>query len=124
MASFEYKCLCGRRVTTRDRKPPRCPGDGITMTREWNTFAVARKPVIGSHYNHSVGSVIHSDRQFRSELARKSDEASERLGFEHNFQPVDVRDREACGVTDEGLDRVESRLRAEGKTETKRIVSL
>jgi hypothetical protein len=124
MAQIEWKCLCGRRVTTRDRTPPRCPGDGITMTREWNTFAVARKPFTESHFNHSVGSVIHSDRQFRSELARKSDEMSERQGFEANFQPVDVRDKAACGVTDEGLDRVESRLRAEGKTETKRIVSL
>jgi hypothetical protein len=51
-----------------------------------------------------VGRYVSGNRDFSEALKEKSAEASERLGMEHNFQPVDIGDRKALGVTDEGLD--------------------
>jgi hypothetical protein len=64
------------------------------------------------HWNHSVGQPIRTMRQFRDALARKSDEMTERTGVPHDYQPVDLSDREALGVTDEGLEETERRRRA------------
>jgi hypothetical protein len=108
MPSYLYVCMCGRQLTTGSREPPRCPGDGLTMRREWNTFAHHRTDM-QAHYNHSVGKVISNQAQFRSELHRKGDEMSERLGFAHQYEPVDIRDKEACGVTDDGADQIAKR---------------
>src|SRR5437660_320214 len=108
MPSYEFFCLCGRRMTTTTREAPRCPGDGLLMRREWNSFAHHRRDM-QAHFNHSVGKVISNDAQFRSELHRKADLQSERLGFEHRYEPVDIRDKEACGVTQDGADAVAKR---------------
>lgn len=56
------------------------------------------------HYNHSVGQFVGNERQFKDGLKRKSEEMSMRTGMEHNYQPVDVTDMKALGVTDEGLE--------------------
>lgn len=44
-------------------------------------------PMVHSHYNPTVGREISSHSQFKSELARKSDEQSARTGIPHDFQP-------------------------------------
>lgn len=41
-----------------------------------------------THFNHSVGSVVHSRQDFRSKLARKSEEMSERLGMTVNYKEL------------------------------------
>lgn len=76
------------------------------------------------HFNVAVGRPIHSDAQFRSELARKSDQMSEQTGMDHRYVPVDMRDRAANGVTDEGLDTTAKMKRDSGLTRsTKRIIT-
>lgn len=63
-----------------------------------------------THYNASVGKVITNDVDFKSELSRQSDEASERNQFAVNFQPIDHRDAgQELGVTEEGMDSTYAR---------------
>lgn len=59
------------------------------------------KPFQG-HFNPSVGRYVNSMADFKAALARGSDEASERLGFEHRYVPIEAG--EAQGVTEEGLE--------------------
>ena len=75
------------------------------------------------HFNVAVGRPIRTDAQFRSELSRKSDEISERTGTDHKFAPIDIGDKEACGVTDEGLDATAKRRQDSGlDVSTKKII--
>lgn len=72
-----------------------------------------------AHYNTSTGTVIKSDSEFKSELSRQSDAASERNGFAVSFQPIDHREsRDHLGVTDEGLDSTYARQVETGQRET------
>jgi hypothetical protein len=65
--------------------------------------------------------------EHRSELARASEKASAPRGIwdaggnktivtppEHRYAPIDLRDKEACGVTDEGLPETYDALRRAG----------
>jgi hypothetical protein len=56
------------------------------------------------HWNASVNKSISSDRQFRAELAKKSEEMSEYTGHEHRYVPVDPSDTAKLGITGDGLD--------------------
>lgn len=78
------------------------------MNRVWSFQGVWRRG-FEPHFNNSVGTVVHNQAQFKSELHRKGDEMSERMGFAHQYEPVDIRDKEACGVDDAGADAIEKR---------------
>lgn len=98
-----------------------CPMCDGTMRR-----CVSQVSVIAGmqpHFNASVGKPISSAAQFRSELSRASDEQSERTGMDHHYVPVDLADRKALGVTDEGLDNTARRRRESGMdSPTKKII--
>lgn len=66
-------------------------------------FSFSIKPTTPDHYNRSVGQYVTGDRQLRDAMKQQSDIATERTGIEHNFVPIDSRDKEALGVTSEGL---------------------
>lgn len=75
------------------------------------------------HFNVATNTFIQSDSHYKSELSRLSDEMSERTGANHKYVPVDLREREALGVTDEGLDTTAKRMRDSGETmPTRRII--
>lgn len=74
------------------------------------------------HWNASVNKPIRSDAQFRSELSRASDEMSERTGTDHKFVPIDMGDKSACGVTDEGLDETAKRRHDSGEERSTRKI--
>lgn len=77
---------------------------------------IAHGMVREAHYNTSVGKVVSSDADFRSELSRASDAASERNGFPVQFAPIDHREsRDHLGVTDEGLESTYSEQVKQGK---------
>jgi hypothetical protein len=78
------------------------------MSRVWD-FAGVHRRGFEPHFNNSVGTVIHNSAQFRSELHRKGDQMSERMGFAHHYEPVDIQDKEACGVTDDGAEQIAKR---------------
>lgn len=72
----------------------------------------------------ATNSFVNSERQFKSELSRKSDEMSERTGANHKFVPVDLREGAALGVTEEGLDATRKRRRDSGDDlPTRRIIA-
>lgn len=98
-----------------------CPLCGGLLWRAASSPAVLRTG-FDTHFNVAVGKEVHSDREFRSELSRLSDERSEQLGMDHKFVPVDLNDRAACGATDEGLDKTAKMRRDTGLDSSSRTI--
>ncbi len=102
MAMYEYRCQgCGRKVMSDERGDQvvtRCCGQ--IGNRVW-AFSVAS--VMQEHWNQTLGAPVSSMAGFKEGLKIKSEEASERTGIDHNFQPVDLTDTRGLGVTEEGL---------------------
>ena len=71
------------------------------------------------HYNHTTDTYVRNESDFISDLHRKSDEMSVRMGFDCNYEPVDGREAAALGVTEDGLEETERRAVAEGRQEVK-----
>lgn len=44
------------------------------------------------HFNHSVNKPISDMKQYRDQLKRASDAATESTGIPHNFQPADYKE--------------------------------
>lgn len=59
------------------------------------------------HFNHSIGSYVSNSAGLTTELSRKSDEMSERMGFAVKYETVDPRD--TPGVSEHGLEATERR---------------
>jgi hypothetical protein len=71
------------------------------------------------HFNYALGAYVKNRQDFEDGLKRRSDEASERLGVEHRFRPVD---HDAVGATAEGMEPTERAARDSGRVEpTRRI---
>jgi putative FmdB family regulatory protein len=112
MPIYEFRCVqCGLNEQMNRYHPigevidfP-CPVCGGRLKRIYSNFRFKRG--MDAHFNPSVGTYVSNERQFRDELKRKSDEASVRTGMTHNFVPVDINDKAALGVTDEGMDQIE-----------------
>lgn len=102
MPLYEYQCReCGRdKYTTTRQIPSPCSCGGVYR----RVFSFSYHAPMPEHWNHAVNRPISSMAQFRSELARQSDEATQRTGIPHDFQPVDIHDKQSLGVTDEGMD--------------------
>lgn len=77
-------------------------------------FSFSVKPTMAEHMNNTTGQVVSSERQFKDQLKRQSEEATIRTGIEHNFVPVDHNDRQTLGVTSEGLDATYNRRKELG----------
>lgn len=80
--------------------PPVCSRCGETMTRDYSTVQIA--PVVIEYFSTAVGQAVTSHRQVESELARKQDEMSERLGFDQKYALADPKDTKHLRVTSEG----------------------
>jgi hypothetical protein len=123
---YEYRCG-GCNLTFRDNYRDDwvwCPRCDCKAQRVWG-FSVASSFQGG--YNHSVGGYVHNQRDLTSILDRASDEAQaprtvwDAAGNPHDvtpppcqYVPVDLRDKEACGATDEGLPATYDALRQAG----------
>jgi hypothetical protein len=53
----------------------------------YKTIGISATPAFQPHFNWSVGKYVNSDREFKDELSRASERASEGLGIDHDFQP-------------------------------------
>lgn len=93
--------------------------------RRWG-FSVATS--FQPHFNSTLGVAVNTKSQFESELSRASEAASRPVinhlsdgtpveveRPQHNFVPVDMHDKQAMGVTDEGLDATYDRWKAMGR---------
>lgn len=78
--------------------PPDCPHCDVPLRRIYN---VQIAPVMQAHHNATIGKEISSMNQFKSELSRKQDAMSERLGFDQHYAIGDRSDRKHLGVTDD-----------------------
>lgn len=68
------------------------------MRRRFTPFGFARSNMFETHFNRSVGAVVSNQAQFRAALSRKSDEMSERMNQDVDYQPVDPGEPAAYGV--------------------------
>lgn len=103
---YEYKCDAGHVLQfDRDQKDrnmyvgyPCGPVSGpygtcpLGLRRK---YTVSFAPVMQSHFNSTVGKPISDMNQFRDELKRSSDAATERTGIVHDFQPIDPESAKA-----------------------------
>lgn len=101
-----FRCTeCGAHREYQIRTPARCRGCGGVLRRDYRAEGVGFRPVLHGHFNTSVGRYVSGNRDFKEALKAESEKTSERMGgMPCNLQPVDISDRKALGVTDEGLD--------------------
>lgn len=83
---------------------------GVVMATVWQDTDIP---------NLSTGRVETDPRKFAAHLRQKSAEMEERLGHKVDFQPVDMTDKDALGVTDEGMDATHDRAVAEGRKDSR-----
>lgn len=95
-------------------RKPNCGTCQVPMGRSYEP--VPFKLPLEGHFNHSVGRYVSGDKDFKDALRQASDDASERTGIPHNFQPIDMRDTERLGVTGEGLEETARRRHDKGDT--------
>ena len=105
LMEYQFRCpSCGRTVTTNaPADTAHCPC-GNHAARDFS-FGVTRS--IPEHFNQSVGAYVSNERQLRDALKVASEEASYRIGMEHNYEylsPADMADAGSHGVTDDGLE--------------------
>jgi len=114
MPAYEYRCIECQTPTTINTsisnfsatfagKPLACDACMGGELRRVYTPLPFTLPM-PDHFNVSAGQHVSGEHHLREVFKRKSEEATERLGVEHNFQPIDLRDHEALGVTREGLE--------------------
>lgn len=92
MPSYAYACQdCGREntaTTPHDRLMLCCPCNMSTLHMHKRVWSVQFASVMHEHLNQATGKPTSSRRQFRDDLARASDEASQYTGVEHKFVEV------------------------------------
>ena len=108
MPTYEFQCEDGHRHELSTRQPYGPCFCGSILKRKFS-FHIGQ--TIPGHFNHAVGKYVSNDREFRDALKVKSEEQSERLGIEHNYTYVDPADKQALGVTEEGLDSTHKQQR-------------
>ena len=105
MPFYEYACDgCGRRFETMqrgDRAPCEC---GLNARRRWG-FRPQASSFAGG-FNPAVGRYVGSMGELKSHFARESERQSRETGMHVDIQPVDYRDKDACGITDADIDRM------------------
>ena len=69
--------------------------------------------------NLSTGKIESDPRKFKEHLYAAGQEMAERIGMPVNYEPVDMTDRDALGVTDEGMDATHDRAVAEGRKDSR-----
>src|SRR5690606_31265645 len=102
MPFYEYRHPDNPRKTVlSEQRGDRLMVDGIDYKRVWS-FQITK--VMHHHLNPSTGTVVSSRQQFRDELKRLSEEHTERTGIPHNYEEIDLSDKDAVGVTGEYVE--------------------
>jgi predicted nucleic acid-binding Zn ribbon protein len=125
MPTYEYRCTCERRklIVCSSEDPTKTLYDNGQMTCEvcsstfLRVFSFRAAPVMHSHWNDSVGEEVSSMAGFKDALKRKSDEATERTGIPHDFQPIDWHDPAVAPKSDAGMQSTHDRAVATGQRE-------
>ncbi len=115
MPIYSYLCRgCG--TTKDDVRGIHDPDPGITcgacgerMGRLFHPPSLTRPLVVDGHFNHSLGAYVRNSADFRSQLSRKNDEMSDRLGYEQRLVPVAPGDIEPPGAREQAYKRQRER---------------
>jgi len=113
MAVYEFKCDgCGRFFSweasidayelIRDQpvRDIECSENGV-FRRTYTGFSFTMPLADG--FSPATGTYVSGNRNLKEQFKIASEQATERTGIPHNFQPVDMRDTETLGITEEGL---------------------
>ena len=106
MPIYEYKCrTCGLLQHLNQPISSHRPSSLTCQCGQHakRVFGFRMGEIFHGHYNPTVGRYVTGKNDFNSALSRASDEASESTGIPHNYVPMDLRDREQVGVTEEGM---------------------
>ena len=85
-----------------------CQNCGLQARRRFS-FQIAAS--FREHWNVATGAYVTNRRQFEDKLKLASEEQTLKLGMEVDYQPVDLSDPAACGLTSEDVAEV-SEVRA------------
>jgi hypothetical protein len=95
---------------------PHCPTCTDIMGRRFSFTVGTGELVKESHFNHSVGEVVSSDRELRNLMAAKSEAYTAQTGIPSRVVPIDPREsHRVAGVTAEGLESTIKRMEAAGE---------
>lgn len=91
MPVYEFAC-CGEdlstvRSMTADTMTKFCPNCGEQAQR---VFSVPGVSIFTEHFSPATGQMVKSQSDFKSQLKRASEEATERTGVPHNYVPVEL----------------------------------
>jgi DNA-directed RNA polymerase subunit RPC12/RpoP len=108
---YEYRCpVCGHATTTQRRGDrTRCVNCGASSHRD---FRFRTQTAFQPHFNQTLGHHVNNDREFRDGLKRASEDATVKTGMEHDFQPVDLADHQAFGISDNEADEQKDRIKS------------
>lgn len=101
MPVYEFWCRCSReelstvRSMSQDTMTKVCPNCGELAQRR---FSVPSAPVFEEHFSIATGQMVTSEQDFKRQLKRASDEATEKTGIPHNFVPTEVKPMEGPGT--------------------------
>jgi predicted nucleic acid-binding Zn ribbon protein len=119
MPYYEFRCAeCGSVSGSTDRAHAGPCGCGGPLRRIWHAPGFIRGTA--EHFNHSLGSYVRDDKDFRQQLRVKSAEMSERLGMPVDYQPADLSDRKALGVSGQADELRGRKDYAQGKEPARR----
>jgi len=104
---FEYRCPECRATmlskTRGDRLDASCGSCGFPGPHV-RVFSIRTFKPMEEHWNTSVNAPVRSMQDFKRQLKIKGDQYTESTGIEVNYQPVDMSDTKALGVTREGIE--------------------
>lgn len=101
--TYEYRCpqLHITESTIHSTRIP-CYQCGFDAKRIYTPFFL--KPVIiEPAFNPSLGKFVRSEKDMKDKFRQASDSASEQLGMDVNYVPVDASEPASVNVTEEGL---------------------
>jgi hypothetical protein len=104
---YSYLCdSCGLECISETRGDRlRCLHCGANGARRRFGFRITAP--FQDHYNTTVGAHVTNKRDFADKLKVAAAEQTKRTGIFHDYVPVDAGDREAFGITDDHLARLE-----------------
>lgn len=103
MPLYDFTCGCGQESSTArgmdgNTMDKTCPTCGEDMSRRFSSFGFKR---FQEHYSPATGQHVSSEREFKDQLKRASEEATKKTGIPHNFVPVDLDKPKEGPGTDE-----------------------
>jgi hypothetical protein len=106
VAEYQYRCnRCNRLFASGQRADAiTCPDCQGHAPRKFSFYV---QQSMKEHFNNAVGSYVSNHRQFEDGLKRKSEEASVRLGIDHEFvplSPAEMADASAHGVDENTIE--------------------